>query len=142
MRVKDAMTRTLKWIGPDALIEDAARTMRDTGIGALPVCEDDRLVGMLTDRDIVVRYVAEGKTSARVREAMTAQLSWCGEDDELEVAARRMEALAIRRLVVLDRRHRAVGLLSLDDLAMQPDGERLAGRVLEHVVAPEATEPS
>ncbi|WP_242392420.1 CBS domain-containing protein [Anaeromyxobacter oryzisoli] len=132
MRVGEAMTVRAETIGPDEALEAAARRMRDTGIGALPVCESDRLVGMITDRDIVVRGVAAGLApgAAKVRDAMTAQVVYCFEDDELGRGAELMEQHAVRRVMVLDRQKRLVGLLSVDDLAMV--SRMLAAEVIEH----------
>jgi len=137
MLVANAMTRRAETILPDESIAAAARRMRDLGIGALAVCEDDRVVGVITDRDIVVRAVASGcdPATARVRSAMTAHVIECREDEEMVEAAARMEAGAVRRLVVLDAAGRVAGLLSVDDVALQ--SPTLAGEIVEHARAPE-----
>ena len=140
MLVKDAMTRRAETIGPDETLQAAARKMREISIGALPVCEHDRLVGMLTDRDIVVRSTAEGRdaASATVRTAMTPQVFYCFEEEPLHNAARLMEEHSIRRLMVVDVQKRLVGILSADDLALVARG--LAADVLERSREPERLE--
>ncbi len=137
MLVRDAMTFRAEAIGPDDTLQTAAGAMRELGIGALVVREGERVLGILTDRDIVVRSVALGRdpTEDTVREAMTPQVVECREDDELEGAVTRMERGAVRRLVVLDAEKRVVGILSVDDVALRSPA--LAGEILEHVGAPD-----
>jgi CBS domain-containing protein len=132
MLVKDAMTRRPETIGPGESLEAAARRMRTAGVGVLPVCEDGRLVGMITDRDIVVRGVAAGEDPAStvVRSAMTPQVISCSEEDDLAAAAEMMDEHAVRRMAVLDASGALVGVLSVDDLALY--SEALAGEVIEH----------
>src|SRR6266540_3362426 len=100
MQVKDVMTRGVECVGPDATLREAARKMRDLDVGPLPVCENDRLVGILTDRDITVRAVAEGHDPAdsRVRDIMTHGIDYCFDDDDVTEAAWHMETKQIRRL--------------------------------------------
>ena len=142
MQLKEIMTREPVVIAPDTTLKDAAATMRDLDSGVVPVGEHDRLVGMLTDRDITVRATAEGKDpgSTPVREVMTEKIVYCYEDDDLEAAARKMEEHQIRRLIVLDRDKRLVGIASLGDLAVHTPSDRLAGEVTEAVSEP--TEPA
>lgn len=145
MDVRDAMTRGAETIAPGATLQEAARKMRAAGVGALPVCEDERPVGMLTDRDIVVRATAAGAdpTRATVREAMTPLVVSCHEEDDLYGAAHRMEEHAIRRLMVVDAGDHLTGLLSVDDLAIV--SRALAAEVIEQTReprAPEALAPS
>lgn len=137
MRVRDAMTARAETIGPDDTLQVAASRMRELGVGALVVREGDRVVGILTDRDIVVRSVAAGRNPAEadVRSAMTPQVIECGEDEELEAAATRMERGAVRRVVVLDASRGLAGMLSVDDVALHSPA--LAGEIIEHVRAPE-----
>lgn len=141
MQVKDIMTREVQCIGPDASLAQAAGKMRDLDVGSIPVCgPDDRLCGIITDRDIVVRVVAEGLDcqTVRVEEAMTPKIRYCFEDEEVSEAARKMEEEQIRRLVVLDRDKRLVGIISLGDLAVDTGDERLAGEALECISEPAA----
>jgi CBS domain-containing protein len=137
MLVGEVMTYRAETIGPEETLEAAARKMRDVGVGALPVCQEGRAIGILTDRDIVVRCIAAGRNPAvaEVRSAMTAQLIECREDEDLAAAATRMEKGAVRRLVVLDAAGRLVGMLSVDDIALHSSS--LAGEIVEQVRAPE-----
>jgi len=118
MLVKEAMSRDVKTINPDQQIQEAAKIMLDTDVGALPVGESDRLIGMITDRDIAVRGVAAGKSpSARVRDVMSGELKYCFEDEDTAHVARNMSEQQLRRLPVVNRDKRLVGILSLADLA-------------------------
>jgi CBS domain-containing protein len=122
MKISEVMTRDVQIASPDQTLRDVARQMADLGIGAMPVGENDRLVGMITDRDIAVRGVACDKgPDASVREAMTAEIEYCFEDDSVEEVARKMDQLQVRRLPVLSREKRLVGILSLGDLALEAD---------------------
>ena len=118
MKIRDAMTRDAKLTSPDDTIRHAAQMMKECDCGVLPVAEGDRLVGMITDRDIAVRGVAEGKgPDAKVREAMTQEVMYCFEDEEAQQAAQNMADIQVRRLPVLNRDKRLVGIVSLSDLA-------------------------
>ena len=140
MQVSKVMTRDAECVRPDTTLQEAARKMRDLDVGPLPVCDGDRLVGMLNDRDIVVRAVATGCDAkvARVRDAMTPKVLSCFEDQDVREAAELMEANRVRRLVVLGRDRRLVGIVSLGDLAVSTRDERLAGEALERVSEPAA----
>jgi CBS domain-containing protein len=137
MLVKDIMTPQAETIAIDDSLQAAAEKMRRLNVGALPVVVDERPVGMLTDRDIVVRGVARGldPVHSSVREAMTPQLVWCFEDQDTYEAAQLMEQKAVRRLMVFDRDERLVGMLSVDDLAMEARQEKLAGEVIDSAAA-------
>lgn len=137
MLVRDAMTYGAVTIGPSETLQTAARRMKELDVGALVVRDDDRLIGILTDRDIVVRGAVEGVSPAEadVRSAMTPQVIECCEDDDLEGAAARMAHGAVRRLVVLDASKELIGMLSVDDIALRSPA--LAGEIVEHVRAPE-----
>jgi CBS domain-containing protein len=113
--------------------------MRDLDVGPLPVCgEDDRLAGMITDRDIAIRAVAEGRDPEKtlVRDIMTPKIVHCYKDQDVAEAAHVMEKKQLRRLVVLNRDKRLVGIVSLGDVAVENDDERLAGHTLEAVSEP------
>jgi len=143
MKIKDVMTDEVECIGPDATLQEAAQRMKDLDIGPLPVCGDkDRLVGMITDRDITVRAVAEGQDpwTAHVSEAMTPQVVFCFEDQDLTEAAQLMKEKQIRRLPVLNRDKRLVGIVSLGDLAVRAGDDQLSGATLEHVCEPIASQ--
>jgi len=138
MQVKDVMTRGVECVAPDATLQDAARKMKDLDVGPLPVCDNDRLAGMLTDRDIAVRAVADGRDpkTTRVRDVMSPGVTWVFEDDDVKDAARLMREKQLRRLVVLNRDKRLAGIVSLGDLAVETRDERLAGKTLEKVSQP------
>jgi CBS domain-containing protein len=121
MLVREAMTPEAEWITPDTTLIEAARKMRDRGIGCLPVGENDRLVGMITDRDLACRGVAEGADPKKtpVRQAMTKGIVWCLDSEGLEEAVHRMEEKKIHHMPVLNGQKRMVGILSLSDLALK-----------------------
>jgi len=139
MKLQDIMTSKPECIRPDTTLQEAARKMRDLDVGPLPVCgDDDRLAGMITDRDITVRAVAEGKdpTTTRVREVMTQEIIYGFEDQDVEEAARIMKERQVRRLVVLNRDKRLVGIVSLGDLATETGDREKSGEVLQDVSEP------
>src|SRR5262245_37361480 len=139
MRVNEVMTRGVECIRPDASLQEAAAKMKSLDVGVLPVCgHDDRLAGMITDRDITVRSAAEGESPARIRvqDVMTPEVLYCFEDASIEDAARLMKEKQVRRLVVLDRHKRLVGSVSLGHLAIETGDEHLAGSTLEAVSEP------
>ena len=138
MQIKEIMTREPVVIGPDMVLREAAETMRDLDSGVMPVGQNDRLVGMLTDRDITIRATAAGKdpNQTRVEEVMTPEVVYCFEDDDAGEAARKMEQHQIRRLIVLNRDKRLVGILSLGDLAVHTADDGLTGEVAEAVSEP------
>ncbi len=138
MKVRNITTRDPQCIGPDASICDAARKMRTLDVGLLPVCDDDRLAGTITDRDIAIRGVADGLDphTTTVRQVMSPGVICCSEDDDVEVAARLMEDKQIRRLPVLNDQGRLVGIVSLGDLAVRTRQDELVGEVLGRVSEP------
>lgn len=118
MKVSEVMTPEVHVATPASTLREAAALMADLDLGALPVGENDRLVGMLTDRDIVVRAIALGKgPDTPVREAMTSEVKYCFDDEDCEHVARNLGEQQIRRLPVVNRDKRLVGILSLGDLA-------------------------
>jgi CBS domain-containing protein len=131
-RVAEVMSREVRLASPEDTVQQATRLMREADTGVLPVGEADRLVGMLTDRDVALRLVADGKDPARtkVREVMTAEVRYVFEDEDLHRAAESMAAQQVRRLPVVNRSQRLVGMVSLGDLAAAGRTPRLAGRAL------------
>lgn len=124
MQVKELMTRDVRLLSPQDTLRNAARHMRDDDIGSLPVADGDRLVGYLTDRDLVIRGLAEGRDAdTSVREIMTDRILYCFEDDSVEDVAANMAENQVRRLPVLSRNKRLVGIVALADLATQADDE-------------------
>ena len=119
--VKDLMTAHAEWVGADTPVREIARKMRDKGIGCLPVGEHDRLIGMITDRDITCRAVADGLDLSKVkaRDVMSKGVTWCFEDQSDAEATKLMESKNIRHLPVLSRAKRIVGMLSFGDLALR-----------------------
>jgi CBS domain-containing protein len=118
MRVSEVMTRDVRIVAPDQNLQEAARLMGELDIGALPVAENEKLVGMITDRDITVRAVARGRgPDSPVREAMSKDIKYCYDDQTTDEVTRNMGDIQVRRLPVVDRNKRLVGILSLGDLA-------------------------
>lgn len=133
MNVSECMSRNVRLCSPNDRLQDAARAMKEANAGALPVGDNDRLVGMITDRDIVVRVVADGRgPETPVREAMTREIHYVFEDEDLDAAAHKMSQLKIRRLPVLNREKRMVGILSLGDVWSSEQGS-LAASALHDV---------
>jgi CBS domain-containing protein len=132
-RLKDVMSYDVQVISPDATIREAAARMRDQGFGMLPVGEHDRMIGAVTDRDIAMRAVAEGKGSdTLVRDVMSEDVIWCYDDDTVEKGADMMCRRQVRRLPVVNREKRLVGIVSLGDFAVaaddiQPTADALVG---------------
>ena len=130
MQVSKLMTRDVKLITPSQTIRDAAQMMLELDAGALPVQQDDRLVGMITDRDIAVRAVAEGKSpDTPVGEVMSSEVLYCFDDQEIKDIARNMGEVKVRRLPVVTREKRLVGIVSLGDLALNKEPELTASAV-------------
>ena len=119
MKVSELMTPDVELVQPDDTLHTAAKMMADLDTGALPVGENDRLVGMITDRDITIRAVAEGRDPDKttVRDAMSEHIRFCFEDEDTREVGRKMSQWAVRRLPVLNRDKRLVGIVSLGDLA-------------------------
>jgi CBS domain-containing protein len=140
VKVREIMTENPEVISPDDTLQDAARRMKQMDVGMLPVCEGDRITGTLTDRDISIRCVAEGKdpTQARVRDAMTGgEVLCCAAEEDVKVVAKRMRDHQVRRLPVLDTDKTLIGIVSLGDVALHAD-DRTAGNALEGVSQPSA----
>jgi CBS domain-containing protein len=138
MIVRDIMTRDVEVVRPDSAIQEAASKMKSLDVGSLPVCDNRRLLGVVTDRDIAVRAVAAGRDpkTTPVSETMTPELIYCFEDEPLREAAKLMERYQIRRLPILDREKHLVGIVSLGDLAVETGNEKLSGTVLEEISEP------
>jgi CBS domain-containing protein len=135
MQLKEIMTTDVTVIAPEASLQEAAQQMQRLDIGVLPICDGDQLVGMLTDRDMTVRAVAEGcsPTTTTAREVMSPDLIYGLEDQDVQDATRLMEQYQVRRLPVLNRQKRLVGIVALADLAVRSGNQALTGEVLERV---------
>lgn len=136
MKVRDVMSCDPCVANPNQTIREAAKIMADMDIGALPVGENDRLVGMITDRDIAVRAVAEGRGSdARIADVMSREMLYCFDDQDLEDVERNMGDVQVRRLPVVNREKRLVGIVSLGDLARCEKSSKV-GETLSQVSQP------
>ncbi|HEY5411716.1 MAG TPA: CBS domain-containing protein [Caulobacteraceae bacterium] len=138
MNVNSCMSTDVRVAAPHESIRQAARLMKEIDAGILPVGENDRLVGMITDRDIAVRAVADGKgPDTTVRDVMSQEVLYCYADEGLDDVARQMRELQIRRMPVLNRDKRLVGIISIGDLALtDDDGTGRAAEALEGVSQP------
>ena len=136
-QLRELMSRDVKVIDPDMSILEAAKKMRDGDFGMLPVGEDDRMIGTISDRDIAIRAVADGKdTNTRVREVMTKGIAWAYEDETVDEAAKIMSERQVRRLPVVDRDKRLVGIVALGDFAVDSSEIRPAAQALSEISKP------
>ncbi|HEY9217648.1 MAG TPA: CBS domain-containing protein [Phenylobacterium sp.] len=136
MRVSEAMSRDVEVARPQDSLQTVARRMAEIDVGALPVCDGQELQGMITDRDIVVRAIAEGRSfETPVSEVMTGEVEFAFADDDLDEAADKMASAQIRRLPVLDKDRRLVGILSLGDLTGKVK-DKTAGQTLQEISEP------
>lgn len=138
MLVSEVMTRNAECTRPDATLQQAAVRMRELDVGSLPVCENERLIGVVTDRDITVRSVAAGRDprTEKVRAAMSPQVVYCFDDNDIADVAEVMHEKQVRRLPVLDHDKRLIGIVALGDLAAEDGAEELAGHALEGISSP------
>lgn len=136
MQANDIMTRNIVTVLPDATVREVARMMDELNVGALPVCDGATLLGIITDRDIVVRATADGMRpdATPVHVVMTEDVCWCYEDDPVEEIQREMSRRQIRRMPVLDKDDRLVGIVTLGDLA--EDRAPGAGDTLRSISSP------
>ena len=137
MQLSEILTRDVETINPSTSVKEAAQRMRSMDVGALPVCDGRRLLGMVTDRDITVRVVADGRdpVNTSVQDAMTPDVAYCFEDQDVRDAAKIMEERQIRRLPIVNRDKQLVGIVSLGDIATAGD-DRLSGEALEQISQP------
>lgn len=137
MNVQECMSRNVQVCAPDMTVRDAARVMKDIDSGFLPIGEGDRLLGTLTDRDIAIRAVAEGKgPDTPVREVMSADVCYCFEDEDIDEVARNMGDIKVRRLPVVNREKRLVGVVSLGDISQTRDTLGSSGHALRGISEP------
>ena len=142
MKLSEIMTRDVVVMQPDDSLQSAAKKMRDRNIGFLPVCDGEELIGVISDRDITIRALADGMDVNIMlgRDLMTVPAIYCFDDQDVNEAAKIMEENQIRRLVVLSRdEKRLVGVISLGDLARNEPTDR-SGQVLQKVSEPDGTE--
>jgi CBS domain-containing protein len=138
MKISEIMTSNFEMIDSTESLIEAAREMKSLDVGALPVREGTRLIGIITDRDIVVRGLAEGRNpdSTQVKDLISSEVVYCYEDDSVEDAARLMEDHQIRRLIVCKHDQTPVGIVSLGDLAVKTRKDELSGEALERISEP------
>jgi CBS domain-containing protein len=127
MRIGDVMSRDVQVVNADATLRDAAEFMKRIDTGVLPVAEGDKLVGMITDRDIAIRGVANGNgPDVSIRRVMSPEVKYCFEDEDVAHVAKNMAELQVRRLPVMNRNKRLIGIVSLADLAIETSVARTA----------------
>lgn len=137
MQVSECMTREVRVANPTETLQDAARAMADADAGFLPVGEHDRLVGVITDRDIAIRAVGCGRApDTKIRDVMSEDVRYCFEDDDVEDILDNMAEQQIRRLPVVDRDKRLVGVISIGDLAADSRQAAHAGKALGDIARP------
>jgi CBS domain-containing protein len=138
MELREIMTQNPEVVSGDASLKEAATKMKNLDVGLIPVCDGDRLQGMLTDRDITIRATADGRdpNKTKVIDVMSTDIAYCLEDQEVEEAVSLMEARQIRRLPILNQDKRLVGIVSLGDIAVHVGDRDLAGETLQEVSEP------
>jgi CBS domain-containing protein len=128
MKISDVMTPDVQLCTPEDTVRDAAEAMAELDVGLLPVAQDDHLVGMISDRDVAVRAVGKGRgPDTRIRDVMTADVKYCFDDQDVESVSWNMGDIQVRRLPVLNRQKRLVGIISLGDIARSQAGDVTAG---------------
>jgi len=133
-QLRDVMTRDVQVIAPDATIMEAARHMREGDFGMMPVAENDRMIGAISDRDIAIHAVAEGRDAhTAVRDVMTSKIVWAYDDEPVERGAEIMSQHQIRRLPVVDRSKRLVGIVALGDIATDGSERAAAANALSGI---------
>jgi CBS domain-containing protein len=136
-KLKDLMSRDVQVISPDGTIKDAAQQMRKGNFGMMPVGENDRMIGAISDRDIAIRAVADGKgPTTKVRDVMTERIVWAYEDDSVDVAVKLMSEHQIRRLPIVNAAKRLVGIVALGDVAVVKSDVEAAGEALSEISKP------
>lgn len=138
MNVREVMTNQIETVDSENTIEAAAKTMESMNIGALPVQEERKIVGILTDRDITVRAVATGKnpTETKVKEAMSPAVFCCHDDESIEDAVKRMSEHQVHRLIVVDQDNKPCGILALQDIALKAHNAELEASAVEGIRQP------
>jgi CBS domain-containing protein len=136
MKVKEAMHKGVEWVDPSTPLRKLAQLMSEHDIGSIPIGENDRLIGIVTDRDIVIRGLANGRDLAKLtaRDVMTKGVIFCRDDEEIDDATRTMELKQVRRLPVINKEKRMVGILALGDISNACEQEQ-SGEVLQAVSA-------
>lgn len=138
MELRDIMTRNVEVVNGNASLKEAATKMKKLDVGLIPVCDGDRLKGLLTDRDITIRATADGRdpSKTKVNEVMSTDIAYCLEDQTVDEAVILMEARQIRRLPILNQDKQLVGIVSLADIAVHVGDRDLTGETLEEISEP------
>jgi CBS domain-containing protein len=138
MEIREIMTRDVEVVAPNASLQTAAQRMKELNVGSLPVCDGERLLGMVTDRDITIRATAGGKnpTQTPVSDTMSSGITYCFEDQPVNEVAQVMEEKQIRRLPILNRQKKLVGIVSLGDLAVDGNSKEMAGEAITEISQP------
>ena len=138
MKISEVMTASVETCSPEDTLQAVAERMASLDVGAIPICESERIIGMITDRDIVVRAVAKGEdiSTCKAGDVMSPDIVFCSPDDSVSEAAQLMAARQIRRLVVIDDQKKLCGIVALGDLAIENQDDKLTGRVLGHISEP------
>ena len=138
MELRDIMTRNVEVVNGNASLKEAATKMKELDVGLIPVCDGDRLKGLLTDRDITIRATANGRdpNKTKVNEVMSTDIAYCLEDQAVDEAVILMEARQIRRLPILNQDKQLVGIVSLADIAVHVGDRDLTGETLEEISEP------
>jgi CBS domain-containing protein len=133
MKVSEIMSTNVECFPPEAGIKELAIKMKTLDVGFIPICENDRLAGTVTDRDLVLRGIAEGRdiNSTRARDVMTNDIFWCFEDEDVKAVAKKMREREVRRLLILNRDKRLVGVVSLGDISQVE--EKASGQTLHNI---------
>jgi len=133
MKVREIMTTNVECVAPDAGVTDLASKMKTLDVGFIAICENDRLVGTVTDRDIVIRGIAGGKniSTLKARDVMTKEIHWCFEDEDVKEVAKKMSEKEVRRMLILNKDKRLVGVVSIGDIAKVE--ERESGKALKNI---------
>jgi len=133
MKVREIMTSNVECLGPEITLKEVAQEMKSLDVGFMPICENDRLVGTVTDRDIVIRAVADGLdvNTCRARETMSRDVVYAFEDDDVKTVAEKMREKDVRRILILDRGKRLVGVVSIGDISKVE--EKVSGKTLHDI---------
>ncbi|HYR41778.1 MAG TPA: CBS domain-containing protein [Terriglobia bacterium] len=133
MKVREIMTTNVECVAPDTGVLELAGKMKTLDIGFIPICENDRLAGTVTDRDIVIRGIAGGKniSTSKANDIMTKDIFWCFDDEDVKDVARRMSEKEVRRMLILNREKRLVGVVSIGDISRVEEKE--SGKALKNI---------
>ena len=133
MKVREIMTTNVECVAPDIGVLELAGKMKTLDVGFIPICENDRLVGTVTDRDIVIRGIASGKniSTCKARDLMTKDIFWCFEDQDVKDVAKRMSEKEVRRMLILNKEKRLVGVVSIGDVSKVEEKE--SGKALKGI---------